>query len=164
MTETALPRLGRIALFATLFLALQAAWWQLGEGEAGDWLIGRATVAPSAALIGWLFPHDHVWAQGPRLAWPDGRMQLEAGCDGFEVLALFIPAVLVAPIGWRRGVAMLLAGTALIWCLNQARLLALYLAFRRWHEAFDPLHAVWAPLLVLGATFAFYAWCLRCAR
>lgn len=164
MAESAWARLGRPALFVALFLGLQAAWRQLGTGDAVDWLIVRATVAPSAALIGWLLPHDHVWAQGPRLAWPDGRLQLEAGCDGFEVLALFVPAVLVAPIGWRRGVAMLLVGTALIWALNQARLLALYLAFRHWHEIFDPVHAVWAPLLLLGATFAFYAGCLRCAR
>lgn len=160
-TEAAWRRLGRIASFIALFLVLQAAWGQVGAADAGAWLIGRATVAPAAALIGMLFPFDHVWAQGTRLAWPDGRLQLEAGCDGFEVLALFVPAVLVAPVGWRRAAATLLAGTALIWGLNQIRLLALYLAFRHWHEAFDPLHAVFAPLLLLCATFAFYAWCLR---
>lgn len=164
MTDSAWPRLGGIALFVALFLVLQVAWQRWGTGDAGTWLIGHATVAPAATLIGMLFPYDHVWAQGPRLAWPDGRLQLEAGCDGFEVLALFVPAVLVAPVSWRRGAAMLLVGTALIWGLNQIRLLALYLAFRRWPEAFDSLHAVWAPLLLLGATFAFYAWCLRHAR
>lgn len=164
MTDAAWPRLGRVALFAGLYLALQAAWRQLCAGEAGAWLIDRATVAPAAGLIGMLLPHDNVWANGPRLAWPEGRLQLEAGCDGFEVLALFVPAVLVAPIGWRRGVAMLFAGTLLIWGLNQVRLLALYLAFRRWPEIFDPLHAVWAPLILLGATFAFYAWSATRAR
>ena len=150
-----------LLLFVLLYAALQAAYQALRGSATGRWLIDAATVAPAATLIGTVFPHDGVLAQGARLVWAGGRLQLLAGCDGFEVLALFVPAVLVAPVAWRRGLAMLVLGTALIWSLNQLRLLALYAAYRHWRDGFDALHAVWGPLVMLSLVFAWFAWNLR---
>ena len=161
MTETGRARLGRAALFGLIYALLHAAYQGLRAAGGSHWLVDAATVAPCAALIELLFPADGVQAAGPHLLWPGGRLQLLAGCDGFEVLALYVPAVLVAPVAWRRGLIMLMLGTLLIWCLNQARLLALYLAFRHWRTGFDTLHTVWGPLLMLSAVFAFFAWNLR---
>lgn len=157
-------RLALLMLFAALYGALQWAYQASRGAGAGRWLIDHLTVAPAAALIRALYPDDGVLAQGTRLVWPGGRMQLLAGCDGFEVLALFVPAVLVAPVSWRRGLAMLALGAALIWSLNQLRLLALYSAFRYWRDTFDALHTVWGPLVMLSIVFGFFAWNLRRAR
>jgi len=164
VTEARSERLGRVLLFACLYGLAQFAYQGLREVQAGRWLVEYATVAPAAALIGLVFPADGVQAVGPRLAWPGGRLQLLAGCDGFEVIALYLPAVIVAPVGWRRGLSMLGAGVALIWGLNQLRLLGLYAAFRHWREVFDALHTVWGPLLMLTLVSAFFAWNLRNAR
>lgn len=140
-------RLGRFALdWALLFVALQA----LRAGPAGAWWMAQANAAPSAALIGWLRPADGVLAQGPRLVWPGGRLSLQAGCDGLELLALLAAALLAAPLPWRRRVALLPALLLLVWALNQGRLLALYTSFRHWPDGFDALHVVVAPLLMLG--------------
>lgn len=155
---------GRVLLFAGLYGLAQIAYQRLRDTQAGTWLIEHATVTPAAALIALVFPADAVLPIGPRLVWPGGRLQLLAGCDGFEVIALFVPAVLVAPVAWRRGLFMLGVGIALIWSLNQLRLLALYAAFRHWREIFDPLHTVWGPLLMLVLVSAFFAWNLRGAR
>ena len=159
------PTLKRLTLMVAAYLALytlfQAAYQALRTGGHSHWLIDQLTVAPSAALIGSVFPGDGVWAQGSRVMWPGGSLALLAGCDGFEVLALYLPAVLVSPVSWRRGLAMLVLGSALIWLFNQGRLLTLYAAFRYWHDGFDALHTVWAPLLMLAMVCAFFVWNLR---
>ena len=116
---------------------------------------------PAAALIDLFFPADGVSAHGPRLTWPGGRLQLLAGCDGFEVLSLYLAAVFVAPVPWRRGLVMLSLGCLLVWALNQLRLLGLYVSYRHWREGFDALHTVWGPVLMLSAGFAWFAWNLR---
>lgn len=157
-------RAGRILLFAGLYGLAQFAYQGLRDSLLGTWLVEQATVAPAAALIALLFPTDAVQPLGPRLVWPGGRLQLLAGCDGFEVVALLVPAVLAAPVPWRRRLFMLTVGIALIWGLNQLRLLALYASFRHWRDAFDPLHTVWGPLLMLVLVSAFFAWNLRDAR
>lgn len=161
VAETRNERVWRVLMFAALYGLALFVYQGLRDAEAGTWLVERATVAPAAALIGLIFPADGVLPQGPRLVWPGGRLQLLAGCDGFEVVALYVPAVLVAPVAWRRGLFMLGIGIALIWSLNQLRLLALYAAFRHWREMFDPLHTVWGPLLMLALVSAFFAWNLR---
>lgn len=161
MAEQRSARWWRIGLFVLLYTAAHAAYRALREHGGSHWLVDTATALPAAALIDLLFPADAVQAAGPRLVWPGGRLQLLAGCDGFEVMALYVPAVLVAPVGWRRGLVMLGGGLLLIWALNQARLLGLYLAFRHWREGFDALHMLWGPLLLLGAVAGFFAWQLR---
>lgn len=161
MAEERGTRWARIGLFLILYAAAHAAYRMLRDAGTSHWLIDTATALPAATLIDLLFPADAVQASGPRLTWPGGRLQLLVGCDGFEVMALYVPAVLVAPVGWRRGLTMLGLGLLLIWTLNQLRLLALYLAFRHWREGFDALHTLWGPLLMLGAVAAFFAWNLR---
>lgn len=151
-------RTAAFALFAGLGLALTGA---LRSDEVGVACIDLVTVAPAGWLIDGLFPADGVIAQGPRLVWPGGRMTIRAGCDGLEVLTLYVAAVLVAPVSWRRALGMLALGGLLVWLLNQCRLLALYLALRHWPAAFDAIHVVWAPLLLLAAVFAAFAWQLR---
>lgn len=151
-------RTAAFALLVGIGLALTGA---LRADAAGAAWIDRFTVLPAAWLIDGLFPADGVSGLGPRLAWPGGRLMIRAGCDGLELLTLYLAAVLVAPVPWRRAIGMLAFGGLLVWLLNQVRLLALYLAFRHWPAGFDAVHVVWAPLLLLVAVFAAFAWQLR---
>lgn len=161
MAEPLPRRLARVAGFAALYLLLQTGYQALREGPDTPWVIERGIVLPAAALIGGVLPADGVVAQGARLVWPGGRLQLLAGCDGFELLIMLVAATLVAPVSWRRGLFMLGVGGAGIWALNELRLFALYLSFRHWRESFDAVHTVWAPLLLLGALAGWFAWNLR---
>jgi exosortase/archaeosortase family protein len=163
MAEAGRAGLLRVAAFALIYALLQFGYQSMRDSP-GSWLIDRVTVVPAAALIDGFFPSDGVVAQGNQLQWPLGRLRLLAGCDGFEVLTLYLAAVLVAPVSWRRGLLMLAAGTALIWVMNQGRIVGLYLAFRHWREGFDVLHTVWGPLVMIAVVFAFFAWNLRRER
>lgn len=150
----------RIALFLLIYGGLHWAYQSLRSSALDPWFIHTLTVSPAAALLDGLWPADLVRAIGPRLAWPGGRLTLLAGCDGFEVMSLFVAAMLVADLSWRRGLVALVIGCVLVWALNQVRIVTLYWAFRYEREWFDAIHTVWGPLLLISAVVAMYAWAL----
>lgn len=151
----------RVSLFLGLYALLHWAYQSLRESPLDPWFIHTLTVQPAASLIGWIAPLDGVSAVGPRLVWPQGRLTLLAGCDGFEVMSLFIAAMLVADVTWRRGLVMLLAGCTTVWVLNQLRIAALYWAFRYERDWFDAIHTVWGPLLLILCVASFYGVALK---
>jgi exosortase/archaeosortase family protein len=148
----------RVALFLGIYALLHASYQALRESSFDPWFIHNLTVRPAAALIGWIWPMDGVAPAGPRLVWPNGRLTLLAGCDGFEVMSLFVAAMLVADVTWRRGLLFLGAGCVAVWMLNQLRIAALYWAFRYERAWFDAIHTAWGPLVLILAVAAIYAW------
>jgi len=149
---------GRVALFVIVYAFLQAGALALYGSRFEPWWIDLMTVRPAAALLGLLAPADGVVASGSALVWPGGRLNVRSGCDGLELMTLFVAAVLVAPVGWIRGAIALVAGCLGIWVLNQMRIVALYGAFRHHRDWFDTIHTVGAPLLLVALVAAFYAW------
>lgn len=140
-----------MAGFGLAYALLHGALLQLPGSAAESWLVAGLTVAPSATWIGWLRPGDGVAAQGLRLVWPEGRIMLRQGCDGFDVMALFAAAMLMLPVRWPWRLAWLGLGLVLLWSINQARIVALYLALREAPGWFDPIHSLWGPLALIGA-------------
>lgn len=155
-SERRSPALLRIALFVAIYALLEWGYTALRGSRFDALFIHWLTVQPAAGLIGWAFPADGVVPAGHSLLWPGGRMSLQAGCDGFEVMTLFIAAMLVADVAWRRGAVGLLLGCIAIWLLNLLRILALYASFRYAPTWFDPVHTVWGPLLLIGLIAALY--------
>lgn len=148
----------RIGLFLLIYALMHWAYQSLRSSRFDPWFIHTLTVAPAASLIGWIAPLDAVGAVGPRLVWPGGRLTLLAGCDGFELMSLFIAALLVAEIGWRRGLVALIGGCAVVWGLNQVRIVVLYWAFRYERGWFDSIHSAWGPLVLIALTSTLFWW------
>jgi exosortase/archaeosortase family protein len=157
LEERSPPRWLRVGLFLLFYALLECTYLALRSSPMDEGFIHWLTVRPAAALVQWFRPLDGVQAEGPALAWMGGRLALRAGCDGFEVMTLFIAAMLVADVPWRRGVPGLLAGCLLIWLLNQLRILALYGSFRFQRDWFDRIHTLWGPVLLTGCVVAVYA-------
>lgn len=146
----------RVTLFAAIYSALQWAYIILRGSRFDPLVIHWLTVQPAALLIRWTFPTDGVVPAAHSLNWPGGRMSLLAGCDGFEVMTLFIAAMLVSNVSWRRGALGLLFGCIAIWLLNLLRILALYASVRYAPDWFDPVHTIWGPLVLVGLIAALY--------
>jgi exosortase/archaeosortase family protein len=151
----------QVGLFLLIYGVLQWAYQSLRSSKWDPWFIHALTVRPAASLIHWASATDGVAAVGPRLTWPGGRLTLLAGCDGFEVMCLFVAAILVAEVSWRRGLVALVLGCLAIWVLNQLRIAALYVTFRYQRDWFDAIHTAWGPLLLIAAVAAIFAWALR---
>jgi exosortase/archaeosortase family protein len=152
----------QLVLFILLFTAMQAGW-SLAQGTVlehvtvGDW-----TVKPAAFWIQLITPEVGVIAQGYSLTAPAGGINVLNGCEGFEVIFLWIAALTITPMSWRlRGLGLVL-GIVMIWILNQVRILVLFYAYRSNKEWFAQLHGTIAPLvlivLVTAAFALFVAW------
>jgi exosortase family protein XrtM len=157
-SERASPVWLRVGLFLLIYVLLHWAYQSLRDSRFDAWFVHTLTVQPASALINVLWPADAVAAIGPRLVWPEGRLTLLAGCDGFEVMSLFVAAVLVADTGWRRGLVALLGGCLTVWALNQLRIAALYGSFRYQREWFDAIHTAWGPLALVVSVAGIYWW------
>ena len=84
------------------------------------------------------------------------------GCEGIDVAFLLVAAMLVAPLAWRWRLAGLLLGLPLVFLLNQARVMALFFAYRSEQALFNLLNAAVAPLLLIVAVGGFFAfWLMR---
>ena len=148
--------LWRLVFFLAAFAALQGLY----ETAKGTWverlIIDHATVQTAAWLIDTLDPSVGVEPVGPRLRAPGGGLNILNGCEGTETAFLMIAAMLVAPLSLRARLGGLLAGTLVVFVLNQARVVALFYAFRSDKAVFDMLHGIVAPLLLIVAAAAFF--------
>lgn len=146
----------RLAFFLAVFILLQGLY----GAAKGTWVerlvIDRATVQTAAWLIDKVDPSVEVAPVGPRLSAPGGGINILNGCEGTEVAFLMVAAMLVAPLSLRARLCGLLVGTLVVFVLNQARVVALFYAFRSDKALFDMLHGIVAPLLLIIATAAFF--------
>lgn len=150
------PLLRLVITFALIFFAMQ--WgYQSARGTALEQLvIDEATVKPSVALINWLSPSEQVKASGPQLLSPTTRLSVLNGCEGTESLFLIIAAIMAYRSPWRHKVIGLLAGTALIYTLNQGRIVGLYFALKQNQALFSALHGYIGPTLIIAIGCLFF--------
>lgn len=154
--------LWRLVFFLAVFATLQGLY----EAAKGGWVerlvIDHATVQTAAWLIDTVDPSVGVESAGPRLRAPGGGINVLNGCEGTEAVFLMVAAMLVAPLSLRARLTGLLAGTLVVFVLNQARVVALFYAFRSDKAVFDMLHGIVAPLLLIIAASAFFVVWLNC--
>jgi exosortase family protein XrtM len=151
--------LPRALVFLTVFALLQLGWQGVRGTAIQDFVVHEATVRPAAFLVRTLTPAVRAQAVDDSLQAPGGGIRVVNGCEGTEVLFLLIAGFVVAPIAWRSRVTGFLAGIVVVFALNQARILALFYAFRRDPALFDLLHTTVTPIAVVLLLCAyFYAW------
>ncbi|HTP70961.1 MAG TPA: archaeosortase/exosortase family protein [Burkholderiaceae bacterium] len=127
-------------------------------------MVQATTAAPAAALLRWLEPALPTHANGAHLQWLGGQLALLAGCDGADLLLLYLPVTMIAPTSWPRRGLLAACGTVAIWLLNQVRVVVLVQMYRRSHGAFDAAHTVWAPLALALLVALLYGWLLQTWR
>jgi exosortase family protein XrtM len=145
--------------FVLAFLVLQILWSQAKDTALERLWIDTATVKTAVALIGFVAPELQPTAQGSRIKAPGGGINVLNGCEGTDILFLLAAAFLAFPMPWRRRLAGLGLGLVLVFLLNQARILALFYAYRSDRALFDLLHGIVAPIVLIAFAAAyFYAW------
>lgn len=151
--------------FAALFLALFFVF-QLSYGQARGTVVERvaidhATVAPSAALINLFTPAEQVRAEGHRLVSEGVRLSVLNGCEGTESLLLLCSAILAFRAPWKQKLIGMLLGGALVYAINQMRIVGLYYALRHDKGLFDAIHGYIGPTLIVVLACLFFLWWVR---
>lgn len=143
-------------LFGAVFVLLQSGYGAVRSTWAERLVIDTLTVKTAAWSIHTITPEVAVEAVGTRLKAPGGGINIINGCEGTEVLFLLIAAFASAQLPWRARLGGLLAGTLLVFVLNQGRILALFYAYRSDKALFDLLHGTVAPLLLIALSALFF--------
>jgi exosortase/archaeosortase family protein len=152
-----LPLWMQVVLFALLFIALQGAW-SIAQGTPLEHLtVGDWTVVPAAFWVNLITPEIGASAMGYSISAPGGGINVMNGCEGFEVIFLWIAALMVTPMKWRWRLNGLVFGVCLIWVLNQVRILVLFYAYRADKEWFAELHGTVAPLVLIVVVSGAFA-------
>lgn len=160
-----LPVAWRAAGFVVVFSVLQLAWQGLGGGRLEYFVIHTCTVTPAALLVNLLTPGARASASGYVLQASGGGLNILNGCEGLEALFLVLAAFTVARLEWRRRLAGMAVGMLVVFVVNQARILALFYAFRASPPLFDTLHATVTPIAVIVIVCCyFYAWLAHASR
>lgn len=155
----------RLVWFALLFAVLQGAYGRAAGTAVERFVVDQITVGTAGWIVATLDPEAGVRVAGSRLSAPGGGINVLNGCEGTDVAFLLTAALFAAPLSWTRRAAGLAAGLALLFVLNQARVIALFYAVRAAPGWFDLLHGLVAPLLLVIATGAFFAlWLGRAPR
>ena len=160
-----LPLGWRAVGFVVVFSVLQLAWQRVSGSRLEYLVIHTCTVGPAATLANLLTPNVHASASGYVLQAPGARLNILNGCDGLEALFLVIAAFAVAPLEWRRRLGGAAVGLPVVFVVNQARILALFYAFRSSPPLFDALHATVTPIVVIVLVCCyFYVWLAHASR
>lgn len=146
----------RLVVFVAAFLLLYGAL-QIASGFQ-RWFINDLTVPMAAWVINisGVSPVA-VHANGSRLVAPGGGLNVLQGCEGLDLLCLWIAAVIAGPFTWRARLLALTLGSALVVMLNQIRLVSLYQLFRLHRAWFDDAHGLWWPLALVALVWGLFA-------
>lgn len=150
-----------VALFVAVFFGCEALYMQSRGTGFERIFIDTLTVKPSAALINWFTPDEHVSAQGPRLVSPFARLSVLNGCEGTEAMFLLMAAISAFAAPWRHKLFGALLGIGLVYVLNQMRIVALYYSFRADKGLFDLIHGTLGPTLIVLLACGFFYWWLK---
>lgn len=155
----------RVVLFLSLYAILFVGWEQARGTELERWVVHDLTARPAATLVNWLTPEVKARAIDSSIRAPGGGLNILNGCEGLDALFLLICAFVIAPMGWRIRVGGFLLGVAVVFVINQARILALFYAYRMDRGLFDTLHATALPIVVVLMVGAyFYGWLAASSR
>jgi len=123
-------------------LLFQCLAWNARASNAVLNLLGQGTTASDLTI------------HSPRFA-----INVRRGCDAFEPAWFFCAAILAFPAPFRRKLAGILVGCALIFATNIVRISSLYLIGAYWPRLFSPAHLeIWPIALILLAVFLWISW------
>jgi exosortase/archaeosortase family protein len=150
----------RVAIFVACYALLQGFYAQCSGTAVEQFFLVNAGSQSAAAVMDALQPTLGAQAVGTRITAPGGGgINIGNGCEGTDIYFLLIAAFAAVTMSWRQRVAGLGLGLALAFILNQARIIALFHAYRSDHALFDMLHTTVAPvILIIAIALYFHAW------
>lgn len=100
-----------------------------------------------------------ITTQGNSILLENYRVNVNAGCDGSEIIAIFLIAVLTFPSNFIKKIPAILIGTLLLYVLNLARIVTLFAIGFHYNEYMDTFHNNILPFVIILIEFAmWFAW------
>jgi exosortase family protein XrtM len=152
-------RNGFIILFAAIYCVLYAAYACIPDSYLHEKIYYYAIVWPTAALIDFAAPSAHVIGVQNRLQSPAVILNIVRGCDGAPVMFLLVAAIIAHRAPWGPTLRGAAGGVALIYALNQLRIVVLYFLLAQRPDWFTAMHVYFIPtFLILAGALYFALW------
>ena len=114
-----------------------------------------------ASASGWVLKclgHD-IAVRDQQISSPEFSVRIVRGCDGMEVTALFVAAVIALPARWWRKLVGVAGGVVLLGVINVVRIVTLFYVGIHLPDKFDLMHyGVWQALIVAWAILLWSVW------
>lgn len=153
-----------LVIFVGIYSLLEAIYFTVPNDFLRDVVYHRGIVAVGADIIHLITPQDLVVTNANKLQSGTVTLEIIRGCDGAGVAFLLISAILIFPATWSRKLAGLLAASALVFVLNQMRIVGLYYIVAYDKAWFFPVHTYFAPTLMIAVSCIFFAWWVTSGR
>jgi exosortase family protein XrtM len=151
--------LGFLLRFGLIYAVLHAGYFLTPDALLRDVVHFHGIVQPAASILRAVVPGTEVEAVAGTLRSPDAVVNIVRGCDGAGVLFLMIAAIASAGAPAVSTVRGVLLGAVLVYAMNEARVVSLYLVAAYRESWFDFLHDYFIPgLLILACAAFFHAW------
>jgi len=154
----------RVVIFVLCYVVLQGLYAQSTGTVVERFFLVDTGSKPAALLINAVQPEIGARAIEARIVAPGGGINIANGCEGTDIYFLLIAAFVAAALPWRARVLGLALGLGVAFVLNQARIIALFHAFRNDRSLFELLHTTILPVLLVAAIGLYFHACLRASR
>ena len=146
-------------IFFILFGLLEVTYNTARDTNFSKFIIEQLTVATSASVLQVLIPGEEIISRNNRILSPSISLSIIIGCEGTEILFLLIAAIIALNVPLKHKIHGIIAGTVLVYILNQIRIVSLFFALKHNKSLFDALHSYIAPILIIFIVgFFFSVW------
>jgi len=149
-------------IFLGVFLLLSWSYTASENTPLQVMFIDTLTVKPSVMILNAIGGMEPVTAYKNKLISSEATLSVLHGCEGTEAILLAIAAFIAVPLTLVRKMTGTLLIIAIIYSLNQARIVTLFITAIHSRPLFNFFHGVAGPvLIVLIALTFFWYWALR---
>jgi exosortase family protein XrtM len=146
-----------LALFTCSYGALEGAYFLVPDDLLLD-IYHRCIVSVGADVIHLFSPREPVLAVANSLRSDGVTLEVIRGCDGAGVAFLVTAAIASFPARASSKLAGAAAGIALVYILNEMRIIGLFYALTRYKPWFLQVHVYYAPTLMIVLGSIYFAW------
>lgn len=150
-----------ILRFVFLFTVLFGLFFAVAQTD----FFGRNVVAPNldlnASVSGTILRYcgQDVRVDGRHISSSEATISIARGCDALYPTALFLTAIAVFPIAFRKKIIGAFVGTLVLLVVNVIRIFSLFLVQVHAPSLFEIMHVdVWQAIFVFLALFCWIVW------
>lgn len=147
--------------FMVVLVALFGIYYLLPANFIDETFVRFFAVVPGGFILEWLTPAHTVTTEHTRIISPLARLNVLKGCEGTEALFILYAGIIGAFRSFRKTVWGLVIGTALIFILNQIRIIALFFIAAYNKSLFESVHGFIAPVLIIALSVTFFIYWLN---
>lgn len=147
-----------LAVFITCYAGFNLGYFWLPDAWLQEVAHRYGILIPSAEILNRYYGNDVVRIEGGGLASQDAYLAVVRGCDGAGLAFLLISAIACYPINWKSKLKGVLVGACLVYVLNLARIVGLFIVFQENRVIFASLHNFAIPLVLLLLCGTFFLW------